>query len=941
MAQGQRPESLTSVAQKISNQFVLVERSVARSHEGINHFKLVNETQRFELWARNLGLYHLGHSSLDYRFRDAPSIFEYTIGLLRNLEALLVQRELCILHLYCLVPSVNSTSVMNIVNPGRLASLNAKGRTDTTVQSQEQFSDDSEEDDFESSDDESITDLLLSGMAASIDKLYRLSFKIRSPAMRLGFSKALKYRALDPETGVDLMDQFRETDQRHLEQLFSSYLQRLAKANTRRRQQFGYWMKRRAQFEIIPRIEIIEKMAPDAILREPENEPYRKVPLVPITFSKPSTATHLDVSKVKLDDEASMISSSTVLHMPDEGSGDLFSIPPPPKHLLDGEEFECPYCFILCPRKMLRQEAWLTHILRDLRPYVCTYEDCKDADQQYDSLSDWINHETSTHQSESNIASNMKGEMSIQASRKCPFCLEDAGSHHVAMHLRRVACFSLPRSAGDKDDGSLQGSQISGRAEIRSNNTRDSETRSQISELISQADPEVNTTSNSPLTVVSLQQQRSDPNDEESRVSQFLERLEGQSADSLGLEVEDTSLEWDVAETDDSLDLISSSVEGEKAEFHNSEPDAIAMAEALSHITSIDARRTIIRILPPLSSDQILDLRNEYKLHIKIDGKGVNMAKHIRQRFENSTFGMACYATALGRWGSEAYWVNRYYQLGTSRRELVIESLFGRSNAEILEIKGCLLELGPSDGLEKCMNAEIRADEFQSAILIALKGERQSPADSLDENLVQSDVLKLHQALASPEGGETTMINIIIRRSDPHLQEVLAAYVRLYHKNFVKQLIAKSQSVVVEALIHILNGVVNRPLRDALLLHQALRQLRTGKKRSELLISRLVRLHWEPRHLEQVKSEFRRRYGEGLEDVIADEILTTPSRDDWGEFCLELARSSKAMHADPISAPPDNVPPTPGSSGATSFTSMVESQKEVVNSFDLFLAPQP
>lgn len=59
-----------------------------------------------------------------------------------------------------------------------------------------------------------------------------------------------------------------------------------------------------------------------------------------------------------LDDDASMISSSTVLHMPDEGSGDLFPIPPPPKHLLDGEEFECPYCFTLCPRKMLRQEAW-------------------------------------------------------------------------------------------------------------------------------------------------------------------------------------------------------------------------------------------------------------------------------------------------------------------------------------------------------------------------------------------------------------------------------------------------------------------------------------------------------------------------------------------------------------------------------------------------------
>lgn len=87
-----KPESLAFMAQKVSNRFILAERLVARGNRE-DHSKLVNETQRFELWARNLGLYHLGHSSLDYRFRDAPSLFEYTVGLLRNLEGLLAQRK--------------------------------------------------------------------------------------------------------------------------------------------------------------------------------------------------------------------------------------------------------------------------------------------------------------------------------------------------------------------------------------------------------------------------------------------------------------------------------------------------------------------------------------------------------------------------------------------------------------------------------------------------------------------------------------------------------------------------------------------------------------------------------------------------------------------------------------------------------------------------------
>jgi len=81
-------------------------------------------------------------------------------------------------------------------------------------------------------------------------------------------------------------------------------------------------------------------------------------------------------------------------------------------------------------------------------------------------------------------------------------------------------------------------------------------------------------------------------------------------------------------------------------------------------------------------------------------------------------------------------------------------------------------------------------------------------------------------------------------------------------------------------------------MRDALLLHQALRESRSGRERSELLISRLVRLHWEPRHLEQVKIEYRRRYNERLEEAIAEEIMSSSTGAEWGEFCIELVRNS-------------------------------------------------
>ncbi|KAJ5306318.1 hypothetical protein N7508_005333 [Penicillium antarcticum] len=336
--------------------------------------------------------------------------------------------------------------------------------------------------------------------------------------------------------------------------------------------------------------------------------------------------------------------------------------------------------------------------------------------------------------------------------------------------------------------------------------------------------------------------------------------------------------------------LISPTSDRKRVSFYDAGADATAMQNALNHTRNID-NKPIIQILPRLTSDEILLLRQEYKTRVRMHGKGINLAKHLRLKLGTSSFGKVAYATALGRWESEAYWANCYYQAGTSRRELLIESLMGRSNSAIREIKSCFRDTRYENSLERCMRSELRADKFRVAILLALEGRRQSDREPLDPRLIRDDVDDLYRALVSREGGETAMIHIIVLRSDEHLREVLRVYEATYRHNFAKGMIAKSRNLVGETLAHILNGAINRPMRDALLLHQALRESRSGRERSELLISRLVRLHWEPRHLEQVKVEYRRRYGERLEEAIAEEILALQGGQDWGEFCIELARS--------------------------------------------------
>lgn len=229
--------------------------------------------------------------------------------------------------------------------------------------------------------------------------------------------------------------------------------------------------------------------------------------------------------------------------------------------------------------------------------------------------------------------------------------------------------------------------------------------------------------------------------------------------------------------------------------FYDPEPDALVLAAALKHSTP--ETKPIIKILPYLSDDHVLMLRTEYKKHMKAQGKGVNIAKHIKMKLSGN-LGKVAYATALGRWESEAHWANFWYQSNSSRRELLIESLMGRTNSEIVKIKEAFSDQRYNNSLEKCMQTELKKDKFRNAVLLALEEKRMSENEKLHLDLVRQDAQNLYKALIAKEGGETAMINVIVVRSDKHLAEVLRTFETQYRKNFAREMIKKSQNLVVD-----------------------------------------------------------------------------------------------------------------------------------------------
>lgn len=229
--------------------------------------------------------------------------------------------------------------------------------------------------------------------------------------------------------------------------------------------------------------------------------------------------------------------------------------------------------------------------------------------------------------------------------------------------------------------------------------------------------------------------------------------------------------------------------------FYDPEVDAEKIAEALKGTHRSPDMKPLLKILPWLTTDEIIHLKSAYKSHAKINGQGINLSKHIKARIPGN-LGKILYATSLGQYESDAYWANCFYQSGASRRELLIESLIGRSNQQIREIKDVFKDKRYDDDLEQCMKAELKADKFRMAILLALEERRMPEGLGIDMRRVHEDGMDLYQALNSP-GGESAMIRIVMMRSDDHLREVLRYYEKSYRRNFARDMISKSQNLVV------------------------------------------------------------------------------------------------------------------------------------------------
>ncbi|RPA75170.1 Annexin [Ascobolus immersus RN42] len=288
----------------------------------------------------------------------------------------------------------------------------------------------------------------------------------------------------------------------------------------------------------------------------------------------------------------------------------------------------------------------------------------------------------------------------------------------------------------------------------------------------------------------------------------------------------------------------------------------------------------LIDVLPRLSGDEVLALRQEYKRIYK----NVNIVKHIKKLIPGAV-GKVMWVTALGPYESEGWWANTWYQKSITKDDILIEALMGKTLAEIREIKRGFRDAKYNHDLVVALEAELPADKFRYAILLSLDEDARMPDDQrVDMGAVERDVRRLYQVLeeGAPGKMETKIIDVVVKANADHLREVIRWYKHQHGKDVSKLVIRHSKNLVGESLLHVLAGIIDKALRDAKLIQNALESF---VAKEDLLISRLVRVHWDREHMVQVREAYKRKYRKELRDVLMGALSGG-----LGEFVGEMYR---------------------------------------------------
>ena len=204
--------------------------------------------------------------------------------------------------------------------------------------------------------------------------------------------------------------------------------------------------------------------------------------------------------------------------------------------------------------------------------------------------------------------------------------------------------------------------------------------------------------------------------------------------------------------------------------------------------------------------------------------------------------------------------------LGTKERVLN-DVLLGRSNVDLSAVKA-EYQSKYRVSLEKDVSQDL-SFSTERLFMEALKAERAPEHDPVHPQMLERDAGVLHDAI---ERGLTkdhdNVISIFTRRSDGQLRAIAQAFQQRYRRPLRETISKRYNGHMRDALLRMLAVAEDRAKADADNLEDAMAGMGTKDK---LLLSRIVRLHWDKQHLHQVKAAYRHVYHKDLATRVGGE----------------------------------------------------------------------
>ncbi|KAI1810048.1 hypothetical protein GGS20DRAFT_589950 [Poronia punctata] len=205
---------------------------------------------------------------------------------------------------------------------------------------------------------------------------------------------------------------------------------------------------------------------------------------------------------------------------------------------------------------------------------------------------------------------------------------------------------------------------------------------------------------------------------------------------------------------------------------------------------------------------------------------------------------------------------------GLGTKEVILNDvLLGRSNADMQAIKRKYQEV-----FRRPLEADVKGDlsmKTERHFLIVLGACRAEDSAPVIPQAVDQDVTEIYKATEGKMGTDEMLVcSILSTRNDNQIRAIAYAYEQKFRRSLDSVIKKEFSGHMEEALVFQLQVAQDKYMHAATQLEDAMSGLGT---KDQLLISRVIRYHWDQQMMANVKAAYRKKYGRDLASRIKGE----------------------------------------------------------------------